>query len=395
MHLTRVEVVVANLAHAVLLPPETGRLAVRLGNRRSGMSRYDNPALGSKPFRKLIYLLDGAGFLAFQYAEVKRGEVSSLVPSPWFAAKVAEYGISLCDLGRHPGEEVIMLTRNTRSWTGMGERTTIRERIDYTDTAETRRYRQEMRRLNTFLASAEIGFSEDSLEPRVDPFERTMRRHFVVLPDQPEQFDQVGRLFGGFWLALKSARRRNIRINGEPVADLDFSSMFTRLALARLGAEAPTGDVYAVEGAEGYRSGIKMAMNTFLFDTHLRRSKWPDEMGVGVGTDEDARDPTSPAADYEGRLPTGWKVGLTRKAILKRHPALRPAWGRGLGYQLMFDESRVLLTALNRLMAEGIPALGMHDGLLVQRSKKDLAKVTMQDAAREIAGMDIPVEEKG
>jgi hypothetical protein len=395
MHLARVETVAANLAHAVLLPPETGRLAVRLGNRASGMSRYENPALGSKPFRALIYLLESAGFLALDYPKVPRGEVSSLVPSPWFENKVVEYGVSLADFGRHPGEEVVILTCNMRSWAGMGERITRHERVDYTDTAETRRYREEVRGLNAFLASADIDFLEDGLEPRVDPFERTMRRHFVTRPGQPERFDQVGRLFGGFWLTLKSARRQRIRINGEPAADLDFSSMFTRLALARLRAPTPIGDVYAIEGAEGYRSGIKMAMNTFLFDRHLRRSKWPDEMGVGVGTDEDARDPTSPAADYEARLPAGWTVGRTRKAILNRHPAIKQAWGHGLGYGLMYDESRVLLTALNRLMAEAVPALGMHDGLLVQRSKKDSAKAIMQQAAREVVGMNIPVEEKG
>jgi hypothetical protein len=101
--------------------------------------------------------------------------------------------------------------------------------------------------LNNFLARGDIGFGDDGLEPRVNAFDRALTRRFTVLPEQPERFDQNGRLFGGFWMNLKSGRRANIRINGEPVATLDYSSMFTRLAYARLRATPPVGDLYAVE----------------------------------------------------------------------------------------------------------------------------------------------------
>src|SRR5690348_10224867 len=42
-HANLVHVVVANLAHAVLAPPPTGRLAIRAGNAAKGAGRYDNP----------------------------------------------------------------------------------------------------------------------------------------------------------------------------------------------------------------------------------------------------------------------------------------------------------------------------------------------------------------
>lgn len=382
-----VEIAVCNLAHAVLMPPPTGRLAVKLGSQRAGMTRYENLALGPKPFRSLIWRLDGLDFLSL-HQSTRRGEVSSIAPTEWFAGKVREHGVSLADFGRDSSEEVILLHRNTHIVSENDERSVDRERIDYRDTNETRAYRAELQRLNSFLAAADIAFIDDGLAPVIDPFSRRMRRHFVVREDQGHRFDQGGRLFGGFWLELKRDRRPNIRINGEPVADLDFSGMFTRLAYARLGLLPPDGDPYAIDGAVNHRRGIKLAMNTFLFDTHNRRSKWPKEMGVAV--DSDTHD-----SAFDARLPAGWTVGRTRKAILKRHPALAQVWGRGLGYQLMFDESRILLSALNGLMAENIPALGMHDGLLVQRSKKDIALTIMAQAARQIAGVDILVEEKG
>ena len=85
----------------------------------------------------------------------------------------------------------------------------------------------------------------------------------MLRPGQDQRFDQSGRLYGGFWQNLKTARRRHIRINGEPVTALDYGSMFTRLAYAELGATPPAGDLYAIPGLEAYRSGVKRAMNCF------------------------------------------------------------------------------------------------------------------------------------
>src|SRR5690606_10748031 len=157
----------------------------------------------------------------------------------------------------------------------------------------------------------------DGAQPVVDPHERLLRRYYVLRVDQKEpRFDQSGRLFGGFWLNMRSDRRRRIRINGEPTVTLDYASMFTRLAYASLGETPPDGDRYAISGLGGYRSGVKMAMNAFLFDESLNRRTWPDEMGVGRGSDHDAAvDPHGNAAAFEAHLPDGWTVRRTREAI--------------------------------------------------------------------------------
>jgi hypothetical protein len=397
-HLKRVEAVVCNLANAVLMPPPTGRIAVKLGNGRQGRSRYDSPVLGKK-LSPLIHMLSDLDILDLNWSTL-RGEVSSVAPSAWFVGKVSEYGIRLSDFGRDEAEEVVVLTRNTREvlpwWSQQGTRKLSRERIDYTDTQETHTYRKAVRHLNAFLSAADIDFLDDGLKPRTNPFERTLRRHFLILPDQDEGFDQGGRLFGGFWETLKSERRRHIRIDGEPVADLDYGAMFTRLAYAEVGATPPEGDLYAIPGLEGYRSGVKLAMNTFLFDEGGSRRSWPSVMGVGVGDDHKASaDPTSVAASLDARLPKGYGVTRTKTAILQAHPALKAAWGRRLGYRLMFIESQILISVLLDLASHGIPALPIHDGLMVAQSMKDAAKEVMTQQARLMTGIAIPVTEKG
>jgi hypothetical protein len=395
-HLKRIEVVLCNLAHAVLVPPPTGRIAVKLGNGRKGRSRYDSPVF-SKRLSPLIMMLVDLDFLDVRAPSVMRGEVSSIAPSAWFARKVAEFGVQLSDFGRDGNEEVILLNRNIRSlgtWAQTGSRSIHREPIDYTDTVLTRKYREEVRYINEFLSRADIDFLDDGLKPRIDPFGRTLKRRFVLLTDQATRLDQGGRLYGGFWQNLKTERRRNIRINGEPVAVLDYGSMFTRLAYAEVGATPPSGDLYAIPGLEGYRSGVKLAMNAFLFDGGPRRS-WPSELGIGVGDDtEAAASPTSSAAAFEARLPEGWSVSTAKEAILRRHPALKNAWGRQLGYQLMFKESQILVAVLQDLFSRDITALGLHDGLLIPQSKVAVAKQVMTMRGKEMTGIILPVSHK-
>ena len=386
-HVQRIETIVCNLAHAVLLPPPEGRIAVPLGHGGKGRSRYDSSVVGKllSPTLSLLWELD---FLDVRRPGVVRGEVSSIGVSDWFARKVQEAGVSLADFNRREDEEIIILSRHTRG----SNRTARRDPIDYADTPETRKYRDDLKNLNAFLNTAQIEFLDDGLEPRINPFDRTLRRRFMIFPNQKERFDQGGRLFGGFWQNLKSERRRNIRISGEPIAILDYSSMFTRLAYAELGVSAPAGDLYAILGFENYRSGIKFAMNCFLFDGGPR-GKWPSELGIGVGDDLDAKVDRE-AARFEARLPAGATVASTKTAILGVHPILEKAWDRRLGYRLMFRESEIMMDALTRLASENVPALCLHDGLIVPVSARELAMHIMARCAYELAGAEFPVVDK-
>jgi hypothetical protein len=282
----------------------------------------------------------------------------------------------------------VIKTKSTRAQTS-----TRRSKVDYADTATTRRYRRDMRRLNRFLNAADITFIDDGQEPPVDPNVVTLRRHLVVHGDQGPQFDQGGRLFGGFWQNIARERRPNIRINGEPVVELDYGQIFTRLAYAEIGKVPPEGDLYAIPGLEGYRSGVKMVMNTLLFDDHANRKSWPSKIGIGVRSDHDA-ETTDDDVGYEGHLPTGYGVAKTKKAILKVHPHLKTVWGTSMGYYLMFVESEILMAVMLELADAGVVALGLHDGVIVGRSSTEIAEEVMKRVAHKTSGLDIPVSVK-
>lgn len=389
-HRRIVEGVVCNLAYAVLNPPPTGWLAVN--SRNEAKTRYDNRAFG-KTYRTLLELLANEGLLERQISKAIRGEVSSIKPTERFAGLVRPTDINFGDFARDPVQEVIILSRVTRTYSEETHRCSKRKKIvDYVDTATSNGYRSAVQELNAFLDKADIAFLDDGLEPRVDPYSRTLTRRFTVFNDEKTRFDRVGRLFGGFWMSLKRERRKQIKINGEPVVDVDYASMFTRLAYVDIWQPAPDGDLYAIPGLEAHRDGVKLAMNCFLFDPTPNRRSWPKDM-EWFNSEADCDVPDDSAS--KGRLPDGWTVSKTKKAILAVHPALGRSWGRGLGYRLMWQESEILMAVLMELMDQNIPALGLHDGLLVPASRTDAALQAMRAASKKVVGVELPCSMKG
>jgi hypothetical protein len=70
-------------------------------------------------------------------------------------------------------------------------------------------------------------------------------------------------------------------------------------------------------------------------------------------------------------------------------------FGKDLAVDLMFQESQILVAVLLRLVEEAIPALPMHDGIMVPQSRKARASVIMREASGEFLGnAPLPVTEK-
>jgi hypothetical protein len=365
-----VETVVVNLARAALFNRTDSRMAILTGNKTRGFTRYDNEALG-KPLRTLLGGLEALGLVEWRWSP-QRGVASSVAPTERLSMMVQEAGVTLADFGRLLNEEVISLSRKRKigDWR---ESRIERDWIDYTDTAETNAMRDDMRRVNAWLERASITFVDDGAEP-VDVHDRTLRRLFVIHEGDPlgQRFDLSGRLFGGFWQSLQRERRSGIRIDGEPVATLDYSSMFARLAYARKGVQPPAGDLYAIPGLEGYRDAVKLGVNALLFDQQTRR-QWPK------------------TEEPEQRLPSGWTLTRFRNSLIERHPDIADCIGRGLGFHLMHTESEIIVRVLTTLVSEGVTALPLHDGILVRKSHASMGKVAMEAVSQDMTFYVLPV----
>lgn len=355
--------IIANLMVLLRDRSPGSRLVIEMERRKR--TRYDRPGLRKLP--QVIGVLEKAGFI-IRHPAVFRQLRTTLEATASLKAFLATHRSDLADIIRVEGEEAIVLTARPNE-RRIGGRKQANLLVDYEDTEETVRLRAEMEEVNRFLASRSI-----ALEGGPQPPFRLRRLFTLRSEDDPVVFNLHGRLYGGFWMNLDAEERHRIRIDGEPIADLDYASMFPRLAYHHVGREPPQGDLYAIPGLEHHRDGAKAALSALLSYSAKMKSLPPR---------------------VKKKLPPGWTASRVRQAFADYHPDLVPLFGRDFAMDLMFTESRILLATLRRLMARNIAALPMHDGIMVPRSRSDQAMTAMLEASREIVGISLPVAIKG
>lgn len=263
-----VAAICANLIHQHLIEP--GRwIAISLSNQVLGRkSRYRAPAVNktlpavldilAAPEMGFVEMSKGEPSVFFEDEEGVhrlRGKLTTIRAGKALVRRIEDRGLAFGDLGRSESEEVIILKASKNGHRDKGEW------IDYEDTPETMRFREEVREVNRWLADADIILEQDPDEPVVDVYQRRLVRVF-----NNASFRQGGRLFGGFWLNLKKEnRRRDLFIDGETVVELDYGQMSLRLLYALEGATPPGDDLYRIPGYEFHREGVKKIINSALF----------------------------------------------------------------------------------------------------------------------------------
>jgi hypothetical protein len=360
--------VLANALYVVAALEATS-FAVSLRRPSAALTRYGRPGFASLP--KVLDAMERHGLLTVSRSR-RRGTASTVQLSASCVSRLQAIAVGPESFTWGEGAEIVLLNQtNSRDYVA-GTRDT--ELVDYADTPLTLRYREEVACINAHLTAADLAMFTGADQPSASTVNRRLRRYFSQpLGEAAPRFDLGGRLFGGWWQNLPSDDRRLIRIDGEPIADLDFASMALRLAYLEAGAEPPEGDLYAaIPGLTGerWRPIAKMAVLSMLSRTGpLQR----------------------PPRGCAGHLPPGMKAAGLRAAILSAHPLLAPIFETGLGMRLQFTESQILMLAMLRLIEFGVTALPMHDGLMVAGSKAGLARDTMQDAAESVVGFRLPV----
>ncbi len=235
--------------------------------------------------------------------------------------------------------------------------------VNYPDSQKTRRLRNQIQRLNDWLLKADIELTSDRASIRlgndgevIATYRRTLRRTF-----NNKSWQQGGRLSGGFWMTMPRADRfRQIRIGGKPMADVDYQQLFPRLAYARAQASQPTGDLYDVTGDGTGRDGWKLLLNALLFSRGTLK-RWPRDCS-----------PLLPGLNLKQAV-----------ALLKdKHKPIAHLFGTGVGFELMFMESEMLITVVTHLFGNGIPVLPLHDAVLVAKPHAKTAKAAMEDVFR-------------
>ena len=321
-------------------------------------SRYRSPVLRES----ITTVLDALSGPAVNLLEQRKGEPSRFARGPQttfrasagLLAKAYRLGIGWDDFARREGEEVIVLKEAREDYWSSPER------LEYVDTDETNRYREQMREINGWLRGADLKLVSSSWWDG-DLGARCMRRYF-----SGGSFELGGRLFGGFWQGMSKAERKDLLIDGVRAVELDFSQVGPRILYGMTGVTLGH-DAYAVPGYESNRDGIKKLFAAMI-NADAPLTQFPKKVGK--------------------LFPKGTKVATVCSAIIRHHPAIADHFHRQRGLAVMFKESQIMVSALLRMKAAGIVALPVHDAAIVAAGGVEEAKAIMLEEFHSHTGLD-------
>ena len=196
-----------------------------------------------------------------------------------------------------------------------------------------------------------------------------------------------GRWYGG-WTNIKSDKRLHMRIDDEPICEIDLNgsqpTLFSALLGIRMNVGATWTDVYAsvVERLEVneepslLRKMVKQVIVEMLGSGNCNRT--------GPASTEPPKKPDEPQLFFDTDYSKQMYLQIQR-AAREVFPALKHLdnkYNNATGF-LSYHEAEILTLTLLRLKALGVPAYGVHDCVVVKQSDKDMAVKTYRNVIRD------------
>ncbi|MEP1574418.1 hypothetical protein [Roseibium album] len=347
--LAMVQCLIANFALLIALNGSEASLIISAKN--GARTRYQRSEFAKKAFMGIVRGLESLGYI------VRHPGIANKVQT---TLKPSESLLALFPKQPHP-HMVSRLEGAETIWLMCGSKKN-RKPVNYSDTPRTNTMRAEMETINASYRDVEITLHGNPQGPV-----HLVRMFRTGSPDE-ERFDSHGRIFGGFWHYLPRVQRQGIKLNGRPIAELDFSSMFPRLAYLAAGEIPPDGDLYADIGLP--REAAKVAMAALLWRNGPMR-RLPDKLKEVLGP--------------------GWNGNRVTAALALKHPTISNMFGTSCGLHLAYLKSQILVPTLLKLINRDIVTLPLHDGLLCEKGHEAECRSAMEDASEEFLGTRLPV----
>ena len=363
-----VDAILSDLMHHHLVE-YPGDIYVTRSNKVLGMKSRYRPQAYSKMFPYILDLMakPEMAFVVQDIAPPVEGHSRSTVirPGSRLLSDMVEHEIGIDDIDEHPHGETIILKRvkdREDYWDEGGP-------LEYQDDETTPRYRRGLEEINQWLTDADLRYEHPDPWPYLWP-----RRHFDIRDRRLRRlftqgrFDSGGRLFGGFWQNLrKEERRQGLFISGEKAVELDYGQVGPRILYSMAGHKPPSHDLYDIRGYSTNRPGIKKVMSAMIFAS-ATLNRFPK------GT--------------RRLFSSSYKIGDVVEVIEEKHPLIKDCFHRGLGHDIQFIESQIMVEVLQTLKAADVVALPIHDAVMVPASKAALVRDVMLEMFKKHARVE-------
>jgi hypothetical protein len=286
--------------------------------------------------------------------------------TPTLVKLAATYGIDpenvrthfVPELPRHP------LQLSARARTNAEGRKERGKRMKFTRSPKTVELEAQVRELNEFLAEQDIGGG----------VHRGYFRGFNNGDDPHFYWNMGGRLYSvgaDNYQQLDGNERLKMRINGEPVSEIDIRASYVTIFFAWHNEQIdPANDPYVIDGLGIEARNIVKRWFAATFGSERAIAKWP--RAISIEFKRDARRSLSKI----------YPLPHVRERILSAYPWLTrvEASMRGVWSRLMWEESEAVISTMLALKRDhGIPSLSVHDSIIVPHTKCDLAANLLSD----------------
>ena len=275
------------------------------------------------------------------------------------------------DVGRAKNEEVIILKDENE------------KPVEYEDTPETNRMREDLRAYNDLIAGSFIDIP--SLQDPVIVFEKDAEERYVWLPKNRSHrvfnrsdWGMNGRFYGAWWQGVDSDWRAKITINAEPTIEADYQGLHVAI-------------LYAEEG-------LSLSYDPYFLPEYKNNDLPSDQVRKLaknlVLTAINAKEKASSYRAFRNSFPKGHSgKTLSNKnldtlldAILTKNPCLADHLFTDQGIRLMRKDSEITALIHNHFTAKGIPVLSVHDSYIVECSLIGELRQVMADASEQVVG---------
>lgn len=237
---------------------------------------------------------------------------------------------------------------------------------EYRDTKRTKHIRSVLQQANRVNGAADIRIHLDG-----DAY----RLHTFLIAKFSRKFTLHGRLYSKGYFHFQQfneEERATITINGEPVAELDFSGLHPRLLYAMEGIEYDKDPYLAINPDPIARPFLKVILLRLLnAETRLKA-----EASANFWLFQNHRE--------RERLKS---IGITRarpliETFYEAHKPIAHYFANGSdnGLRIMNLDSKIALDVVEHFVKKSIPILSIHDSFVVQKRYEDELRCVMQKA---------------
>jgi len=187
---------------------------------------------------------------------------------------------------------------------------------------------------------------------------------------------------------LPKEERPKLLLNGEKVIELDYSASHPHILYAWAGAQCPDDFYERVMAKCGCSKEI--AKDIVLISINI-----PAETSLIGAVNNTARNKNKATGEstlYDNLKKSGLKAKEVVAAFKEAHPLIAKWVYSASANKLMLVESDILTSVLLKLMKLGIPALPVHDSVVVLSQNEDVARRVMRETFREHTGFDIAIK---